>query len=396
MPVFFHAIKVLPASIFSLVNFSFILFHSLILIFILSFSFSFFLRMDFIQLFQNNIIGDKICKKLSVYNNVHSKSIIKLYQFSCTNNSLKIKGVVRGLLRKIGPNAFRNLVVGIEKKGLLASFLNDYHNQLTQPKWKILYRQSNNGRWLLIDQDLNKYAKEIYWVYVSKNKKLSENFIRKHSEHVSWPFICKYQKLTTNFITKFSDKVVWRKISRYQNLSEEFITKFSDKVVWRKISRYQNLSEECIRKFSDKVVWKHITVYQKLSQDFIREFRDMVIWDKIAYFQILSEDFIREFKDKLNWNHVLEKQNITVGFAREFADYIFWQIIAKMSGSDQVKRIFKVIGVPIGRIGHNVSEYSPEVKFLDAIGSASLNEDHNDSDSDQSVDSIMSDDSDSD
>jgi len=113
----------------------------------------------------------------------------------------------------------------------------------------------------------------IYWKDVSKNQKLSEDFIRENQDKVNWYCISKYQKLSEEFIREFQDKVDWYNISAYQKLSEEFIREFQDKVDWCWISKYQKLSfEDFIRGNQDKVNWEFISAYQKLSEDFMKEF----------------------------------------------------------------------------------------------------------------------------
>ena len=62
------------------------------------------------------------------------------------------------------------------------------------------------------------------------------------------------EKLELNCSVKeFDNKVDWSGISRNQKLSEEFIKEFENKVDWTEISRNQKLSEEFIKEFDNKV-----------------------------------------------------------------------------------------------------------------------------------------------
>lgn len=45
------------------------------------------------------------------------------------------------------------------------------------------------------------------WNYVSKNEKLTEDFIEKHKDEVNWDHISMCQILSESFIEKFKDKV---------------------------------------------------------------------------------------------------------------------------------------------------------------------------------------------
>jgi len=150
-----------------------------------------------------------------------------------------------------------------------------------------------------IDKCRQEFSDEVNWYYISRNQKLSEEFIRE-------------------FIREFADKVCWCYISRYQKLSEEFIREFFNKVCWCCISTYQKLSEGLIREFANKVDWNCISIYQKLSEGFIREFSDKVKWIYISIYQKLSEGFIREFSDKVDWIYILQCQKLSKDFIKEY------------------------------------------------------------------------------
>ena len=47
--------------------------------------------------------------------------------------------------------------------------------------------------------------------------------------------VSKNQRLSENFIREFQNNVEWNKISRYQDLSEDFIRELKDKLNWQKI-----------------------------------------------------------------------------------------------------------------------------------------------------------------
>jgi hypothetical protein len=158
------------------------------------------------------------------------------------------------------------------------------------------------------------------WKNISKNQKLSEDFIREFQDKVNWNMISIYQKLSEDFIREFQDKVNWYFISQNQKLSEKFIREFQDKISWTNIFCNQKLSEDFIREFQDKVNWYHISCNQTLSENFIREFQDKVNWKNISIYQKLSEDFIREFQDKIDWYYISYNKELQVSdkFCEEF------------------------------------------------------------------------------
>ena len=122
---------------------------------------------------------------------------------------------------------------------------------------------------------------QIDWIDVSRNRKLSENFIEKHANQVDWFYISMYQKLSEDFIEKYKDKVNWSCISICQKLSEDFIDKYADKVDWYYISTFQKLSESFIERHKDKVDWDSISMQQKLSEDFIEKHKNNLEMDLV-------------------------------------------------------------------------------------------------------------------
>ena len=78
-----------------------------------------------------------------------------------------------------------------------------------------------------IDENINNFV--VDWNYISKNQKLSEEFIEKYIDKVNWDCISINQKLSEEFIEKHYDKVNWHYISQFEKVSESFIKKHSDK-----------------------------------------------------------------------------------------------------------------------------------------------------------------------
>jgi hypothetical protein len=110
------------------------------------------------------------------------------------------------------------------------------------------------------------------WEYISKNKTVSEDFIREFKSEVDWGYISIYQNLSEGFIREFKGLVSWYYLSRYQNLSEEFICEFINIIDWRFVSRFQNLSEEFIIKYKDKIHWESYFGREKVSFKIIKKF----------------------------------------------------------------------------------------------------------------------------
>ena len=54
-------------------------------------------------------------------------------------------------------------------------------------------------------------------------------------------------------VEEFGDKIDWEHISKDQKLSEDFIREFQDKVIWSLIFEYQKLSLEFTKEFKNKL-----------------------------------------------------------------------------------------------------------------------------------------------
>ena len=150
---------------------------------------------------------------------------------------------------------------------------------------------------------------QIDWFNVSRNRKLSENFIEGHKYDVYWHWISKYQNLSEPFIEKHADKVDWHCISTYQKLSEGFIEQHKNDIDWEMISEHQKLSESFIEQHKDEVNWYSISIHQKLSEDFIEQHKNDVNWCCISIYQKLSKQFIEKYKNKFNMDLVNDSWN---------------------------------------------------------------------------------------
>lgn len=72
-----------------------------------------------------------------------------------------------------------------------------------------------------------------------------EDFVRKNKEtlnKIDWENISKNKNLTENFIREFENNIDWFYISGFQNLSEDFLLEFKNKIYWNNIAYNKNLS----------------------------------------------------------------------------------------------------------------------------------------------------------
>jgi len=120
------------------------------------------------------------------------------------------------------------------------------------------------------------YTNDYFWFNLSLTYNLESDVFTDFKDLINWTIVSRERYLTENFIRKHKESVKWMLISSYQRLSEKFIEEFSDKVVWIKISRWQRLSEEFIRRHIKKLNWNELlnNDYLSLSPEFICELRE--------------------------------------------------------------------------------------------------------------------------
>jgi hypothetical protein len=97
------------------------------------------------------------------------------------------------------------------------------------------------------------------WLYLSKRKKLSQNFIREFRNKVDWEYVSEYQTLDEEFIREFQDKVHWGYISYVYHLTDEFLLEFKNDIWWSLYLSHQEASFSIMKKFMLKTEIKDIS-----------------------------------------------------------------------------------------------------------------------------------------
>lgn len=150
--------------------------------------------------------------------------------------------------------------------------------------------------------------KDIDWKIISKDYKLSEDFMREFKNKLDWYNLSIYQSFSESFIEEFKRRVNWDFISIHQKLSEEFILKYKKKLNLKLVSGSQVLSEDFIKKFKYQVDWERISAYQSLSEKFIEGHKYLVSWTNISRHQLLSTEFIIKFAEFVNLYNISRSQ----------------------------------------------------------------------------------------
>ena len=98
----------------------------------------------------------------------------------------------------------------------------------------------------------------------------------------------------------------WDFISRQKYLSEDFIREYQDKIKWQWIGYFVELSEDFIREFQDKLNWHDITLTKKLSDDFLFEFQNKIVWNLRFNSHDVSFPIMKKFILKTEHTHIDE------------------------------------------------------------------------------------------
>ena len=110
------------------------------------------------------------------------------------------------------------------------------------------------------------------WVKISKNIKLSEEFIIEFELYLIWDHVTLYQELTERVISECKDLIEWDILCERKVLSEEFIEKNSNELTWGMISGYQKMSDEFLIKHKDKINWIWYFTDRQASYEITKKF----------------------------------------------------------------------------------------------------------------------------
>lgn len=181
------------------------------------------------------------------------------------------------------------------------------------------------------------------WDHISKQKSLSEEFIREHQHRLNWMTLSSCYPFSKSGLEEFKTHFFWGKISFRQALSYDFIVKNWHHVSFLRLKRNKRiqLSEEewftLLQKEKKKLYehmkiknpdWDFISKEIYLEESFIEEHRDEVNWFDISERQILSEDFIKKYKKQVEWKRICRMQKISESFIIEMKDYVSWRDVS--------------------------------------------------------------------
>ena len=168
---------------------------------------------------------------------------------------------------------------------------------------------------------------------------------------VTWKDISKCRGgLSESFIKKYFDFLDWDDISRNQKLSEEFVEEylidkhFFDFKEWGKCTYCHRNVHKCIvsQDFSTTFFLKYIRNIYVSDLIKVKKFTENEIehiyyhtffvkhhWDVVSLWQLLSESFIEKYSDYVNWSYIIERQKLSQKFIEKMISRGYIQIVGE-------------------------------------------------------------------
>lgn len=157
---------------------------------------------------------------------------------------------------------------------------------------------------IILDDPNNEWE----WNSISKNNKISLNFIREFYMLVNWDIVSVRNDINEEFIIEFEKKVNFKKINT-KKLSIEFIRRYRHFLNWDILSTH--ISEKYYYEFQSYINWDIISE-KDIDEDFVGKYQKFLNWDIISEKDILPESFLLKFIHKLNLNKIHTKVLFTL------------------------------------------------------------------------------------
>lgn len=184
---------------------------------------------------------------------------------------------------------------------------------------------------------------DVSWSSLSKNKNLSEEFVRKYNNRF---FILPVNNYSESFCEQFinSPNMNWNNICANQNLPNTFFEKYfeiwrTNRKNWEIICKNPNIPQHFFEKhmdsFDDKL-YSHLCLNSGLSEDFFNSLDSSKLdWENLCSNINLSESFFEKnfelLKTEKCWKNLCGNPNLSVDF--------FEKIINNTKGYKQTKNI---------------------------------------------------------
>ena len=198
----------------------------------------------------------------------------------------------------------------------------------------------------LTEEEINNYLKkyeniinenEGIWMVISKNQRLSEEFMRNNINKIDLWMVARHQVLSEEFIKEFmfkSSKKQNNEVFKFQELSDEFIIEnirylnFDDGLV--KLNR---IPKELIKKFKSVLDLNYLLKNSIIEESVLEKYSDDFDWNNILRFQPLSEEFIEKHKEKVNWYELSKNIKMDIKILKKYKYKIQLKVFCKIKFS---------------------------------------------------------------
>lgn len=177
------------------------------------------------------------------------------------------------------------------------------------------------------------FEDEWNWNVISNILRTDSNVFKHFKNRLNWETVYTYKNLTVEQLRECLPKtpIHWFLVSRNQRLSNEFILEYIDFLNIDQISISQNLSEDTLRKICHRFTendWRNISSKQKLSEKFMRDFFDKFHKNTLCMKQEFSIKFLKDYSEKINWYYIGHNKHTTEAIIYKFIDNARWDAIS--------------------------------------------------------------------
>ncbi len=206
------------------------------------------------------------------------------------------------------------------------------------------------------------------WRKLSKEERLSKNFMIEYADFLDWNQISAQQPLDLYLMQTFYAKIKWKKIAQNPHISDDFkllaqyklnVAKLlnnvptlpagfvernylqwgDQRICWINLSSKHTLSEDFIHRFRFLLDWPSIYQSQThLSEVFLVQYESYLPEEKgnidtIPIFKQLTEEAILDNSDRMNWHYLFRAQQFSENFLQKLAKIVgkyapFWKYLS--------------------------------------------------------------------
>ncbi|MEM9981002.1 MAG: hypothetical protein AAF734_00810 [Bacteroidota bacterium] len=206
------------------------------------------------------------------------------------------------------------------------------------------------------------------WRKLSKEERLSKDFMIEYADFLDWNQISAQQPLDLYLMQTFYSRIKWKKIAQNPHISDDlkllaqykldtakllsdastlptgfvernYLQWGDQRLCWINLSSKHTLSEAFIHRFRYLVDW--LSIYQSqthLSENFLVQYESYLPEeegniDTIPIFKQLTKEIILDDSDRMNWSYLFRAQQFSETFLQKLAKKVgkytlFWKYLS--------------------------------------------------------------------